>query len=279
MHANGRLKWTWAGLYWAGQGLLLWAVGPWFIIADGHVSIDRVLGALTDPQWIAWSMGVAAAIAGLQAALLSAVAAPTPRRLGGSPLWISCAVGGLAVAGILGALLWAAGDLMWVLGVVGKGDQGFASPGRVSREALLFPLSFGGGVLLLLNWTVGTLLLVAFCRGREKHTALGRAAAVLFTGTIVEIAAVMPLDAMVRKKSDCHCGQGTYVALIAAGIAGLIALGPAILVPLLGRRRKRWYGGACEACGYDMRALPDAPRCPECGAGWRDGAPPRVAGR
>ncbi|MCW5764624.1 MAG: hypothetical protein KIT68_01445 [Phycisphaeraceae bacterium] len=57
MHPNGRLKWTWAGLYWAGQGLLLWAVGPWFVIADGRVSIDRVLEVLVHPQWLAWSVG------------------------------------------------------------------------------------------------------------------------------------------------------------------------------------------------------------------------------
>jgi rubrerythrin len=50
---------------------------------------------------------------------------------------------------------------------------------------------------------------------------------------------------------------------------GIVALGPAVLLPILSRRRKRWYAGRCDACGYDMTGTPSADRCPECGAGWR----------
>ena len=117
--------------------------------------------------------------------------------------------------------------------------------------------------------------------GKRHEALLGRIAATLFVGTLVEAAAIMPIDVMYRRKQDCYCFAGTFGAYALLLAAGLLTLGPAILLPVLARRRKRWYGSCCDCCGYDMTGLIGASRvidrCPECGAGWR--ADERVMGR
>ncbi|MEX2218098.1 MAG: hypothetical protein WD749_05000 [Phycisphaerales bacterium] len=122
---------------------------------------------------------------------------------------------------------------------------------------------------LLVSWAIATPLLLRFLRRGHADDRLGRVAAWLFTGTVVEAAAVIPLDIMVRRKTDCYCGEGTLWTLTICWGVGLWALGPAIWLIPLARRRKRWYAGVCPVCGYDMTGLADAPRCPECGSGWK----------
>ena len=122
---------------------------------------------------------------------------------------------------------------------------------------------------MLIAWAVATPLLVVFLSRGKRETRLGRLASLLFMGTVVEAAAIVPLDVMMRRKTDCYCDTGTFYALSACGTVGLFALGPAILLPILAKRRKRWYLGHCDVCGYDMSATPRAARCSECGAGWR----------
>ena len=94
--------------------------------------------------------------------------------------------------------------------------------------------------------------------------------AVLFLGTIVEAAAVIPLDIMIRRKTSCYCAEWTFFSLTALWSVGLLVLGPAVCLLPFGRRRKRINQGRCPACGYDRHGLDDETRCPECGAGWRD---------
>jgi hypothetical protein len=133
--------------------------------------------------------------------------------------------------------------------------------------------AFGTAILgtLALNWVIATPLLIRFLRRAPVDDVLGRVAAWLFLGSVVEAAAVIPIDVMVRRKSTCYCGEGTLWTLTICWGVGALALGPAVwLIPLV-KRRKRWLMGHCEACGYDMTACPAVPRCPECGSGWRAG--------
>ncbi len=125
------------------------------------------------------------------------------------------------------------------------------------------------GIAAAISWCVATPLLIAFCKGGKREDLLHRLAGALFVGTIVEVAAIIPLDVLVRRKESCYCWAGTYIALLVAGGVGLVFLGPMILLPVLMRRRKRWYEGRCELCGYDMSATLKAERCPECGTGWK----------
>lgn len=100
---------------------------------------------------------------------------------------------------------------------------------------------------------------------------MARVASVLFLGTAVETAAVLPLDVVVRRRSTCYCGESTFWSLVILGAVGFFALGPVLYLMPFQKRRRRWLGGRCEVCGYDMRSTPRAERCPECGSGWRAG--------
>jgi hypothetical protein len=120
---------------------------------------------------------------------------------------------------------------------------------------------------------VFTPLIVAFLRQDDTESALARLASRLFLGTVIEVVALIPLDIMVRRKTSCFCGQGTFIALTTCFGIGTLLAGPAAWLPLLARRRKRWYRGHCPRCAYDMRGCLKAPHCPECGTGWRPARP------
>jgi hypothetical protein len=121
---------------------------------------------------------------------------------------------------------------------------------------------------IAVGWVVGTPLIWAFIRRGPREGQLARLASRLFLGTVIETVAVIPLDVMVRRKTDCYCGEGTFWSLVLCGSAGFLMLGPGVFF-LVGRRRRRWLAGRCEVCEYDMSGCMDAERCPECGAGWR----------
>lgn len=177
------------------------------------------------------------------------------RRDSGVPVRVSVTIAALGAALLASALLGGIASLIVL--VTGKGYD------------LTFFLMFGGGILA---WAVFTPLLLAFCRRRRAESALARIAAKLFLGTIIEAAAIIPLDVMMRRKDSCYCGVGTFWSLTFCWGVGALALGPVVfLMPLCGRR-KRWYAGLCDVCDYDMSGCMDAERCPECGAGWREAA-------
>ncbi len=133
-------------------------------------------------------------------------------------------------------------------------------PGE-SYTAIVIIIGFG--------WLVATPILIKFSKPGRKEDVLARLAKKLFIGTIIEVALLIPLDVMVRRKTSCYCWAGTYWALTVCGFLGVFALGPAVFLPILSKRRKTWYSGHCGVCGYDMAGMLDAPRCPECGTGWR----------
>lgn len=126
---------------------------------------------------------------------------------------------------------------------------------------------------ILVMWVFATPLLSAFLRRRPGEARLHLVAKRLFIGSVVETVSMIPLDVMVRRKSNCYCGEGTFWALLICSTVGLIALGPMIFLLPLGHRRRRLESGCCPLCGYDMTATPKAERCPECGAGWRPATP------
>jgi hypothetical protein len=258
-----RRKMLLAGVYWVLQAAVVhFGLAAWVCLDADKTAIWRWDGpsyarALADADYAIWSLGAAAAIALLQTVFLWPVRKPTAKPASGWSVFLSLAVAGLAVAGLCGA---------------------------AAASAIQFLLNYGdvpvledvGAVVVLgtlaVSWVMGTYLLVAFCQPGRRECLLRRLSARLLTGTIVEVAAIIPLDVLVRKRESCYCGAGTFLGLIACGAVGLFALGPAIILPLMIRRRKRWYAGLCESCGYDMSGMPTADRCPECGLGWKSTA-------
>ncbi len=173
----------------------------------------------------------------------------------GVPVVLSVAIAAV-ISGVVVAALVAAG---WSVATLA---------GAQSEDAAR-TWAVGTLITLMVSWCVSTPLLLAFVRRRHPEHALSRIASILFVGTLIEAAAIIPLDVMVRRKTSCYCGEGTFFALTALWSVGLLVLGPAVYLLPLGRRRKRLMDGKCGACGYDMSAARERDRCPECGAGWK----------
>lgn len=98
----------------------------------------------------------------------------------------------------------------------------------------------------------------------------------LIAGTILELLITIPIDAQVRKRTDCYCGEGTFVSL-AIGLTAIVwTVGPGVAILFFVRRNQRKAArGNCLSCGYDLRGLSSS-RCPECGKAF--GSPPMGAG-
>lgn len=252
---------------------------PW-----GQPSIGDLVQVTTDREFNFTALGGIAAVLALQAIFLWPVRKPAGKSEGRWSVRLSLAVAGLCISVLLaGAILTAVWivDLIWPgtitrttegIGRVVTGDQ---DPQSTGEFVMLGALAVVG----LVAWAIATPLLIAFAKRSRKESALSRIASRLFLGTTIEIVAILPIDYMVRKRTDCYCAAGTFWALILAGTVGLFACGPAIVLPLLAKRRKRWYEGRCDACGYDLSGTPRVERCPECGAGWTptpasQGSPP-----
>lgn len=242
-------KWTAVAGIWSLQAIAL-VVGPGLLVQE---SLPLDWFYLRESRYLLQAGILFLLVIAAQAVLLWPVRRPAPRMNSGASAWVSVGTAALACALLIGGGLAAAADLVWL-----ATDQDIADPAA---------WAICGATLL--TWALFTPLLMSFCRQRRRETALARLASRLFLGTIIEAAAIIPLDVMVRRKASCYCGHGTYWALIICGSVGFFALGPAVLLPIVARRRKRWYAGHCDACGYDMSGTPGADRCPECGAGWR----------
>lgn len=267
-------KWRMVAWFWAAQSVLVVAVlFVWVIQVDtagpghpfGDLDWNECARVLKAPEFWGWVAVFVFGLAALQALIVWPVRRPRPRTRGGWPVWLSLAASSLVGVGLTVAVVC-----------------GLSTIGQVESRYRIEISERTGYVLIIgwcfVFWVAGWILMHGFCsrtlrRGGRYEQALARISAVLFTGTIVEAAAVMPLDVLYRKRETCYCAAGTLWAYTILIPAGLITLGPAIFLPILMRRRKRWYASRCACCGYDMTGLLESERefdrCPECGAGWR----------
>jgi hypothetical protein len=237
------------------QGVLTWVFLLFlFATIEEGFSWLNVLDVLSSFETVVfltlWSVGVMA----LSGVLLLPVRKPVYRMERGTSLYLSVGVASLGI-GVL-----CVGAVFMIVELMGLWES------MLQYEAL-------GGWLIVLTivpgWVLFTPLLLMYARGHRRETFLGRVSAALCAGTVIEVLAAMPLDVMVRRRTDCYCAESTFLTFWWVGTVGLIAMGPAIVVPIVARRRRRWYGGRCEWCGYEMSGLRGALRCPECGLGWK----------
>jgi hypothetical protein len=261
-------KWWLVGAYWVLQATGVYALTPLWLISAFNVEPGKDLGsvgsaeyveALGSLQWMTWSAVIVSVLTGLQLIFVWPVRRPAPRDHRGWPIWVSLGIAGLAVAALLTGLLLA----------ISQGIYTYTQFDIFVKYDIPIKREWVVGAWCLVSWGVATPLLVRFCRGGPRESLLAKVSSRLFVGTVIEIAAIIPIDVMVRRKESCYCGAGTYFGLTLCGAVGVLVLGPAVLLPLVVRRRRRWYEGKCDACGYDMRSTPKADRCPECGMGWR----------
>jgi len=276
-------KWVLLGGFWAAQGIALYLVQA--LIYESQNGIDVTIdstggfrGILPEGifgQWpsfenytnllidseFAIMMGMTiAALTIAQMIFLLPVRRPGLMGNRGHGLKRSLYIAGFVIGGLTLAAVMAIGEY---LDTVHKMDFGFIDqfPGGAY---------FGVGIVVALGWSIATPMLFHFTRPGRKEAVLARLSKKLFLGTIIEVALLIPLDVMVRRKTSCYCWAGSYWALTLCGFIGVFALGPAVFLPILAKRRKTWYAGHCGVCSYDMSGTPDALRCPECGTGWKN---------
>ena len=235
-------------LYWCVQGVAgyFFAMPVLWALTGGGESVN---------DWLFYLAPFALALlfVGLQVTFLFPIRRPQVGTRG-LPVLASLVIGGLLCGLLALAGVMAIGTTLALFNRLG-----------MSNEAMWLTLLVTlGGV-----WLLSTPLLFAFCRKGPREKMLERISAGLFLGSMVEAAAIIPLDALVRRREDCICATGTYLAMAICGAVGVFVFGPAVFLPLLARHRKRWYGRRCEVCGYDMSGAYGSDRCPECGAGWR----------
>jgi hypothetical protein len=220
---------------------------------------DEYARLLTMTDFIVWMGGGIVAITLAQAVFLWPVRRPGPLGPKGRGARASLCIAGVAIAMMVFAVV-----LAWY----GIADE-YERWGPDAIDALPLPRWTVVATIIGVGWAVATPLLFAFARAGPKETVLARLSRRLLLGTIVEVALLIPLDVMVRRKTSCYCWAGTYWALTVCGAVGVFALGPAVFLPLVARRRRTWHAAHCPVCGYDMTGGLNAPKCPECGTGWR----------
>lgn len=124
--------------------------------------------------------------------------------------------------------------------------------------------SIGFWFFFAVNWTFWSYVLWRYTT-RDWASRYGRVFRLLVQGTLLELALNLPVDILIRRKSDCYCGEGSAVALAFSLLSAGMLFGPGVVLLMLRRRVQLLRPDVeCLQCGYDLRGLPEN-RCPECG--------------
>lgn len=263
---DGRLKrWLILVGYWVVQAVVLVAAGVFFYGSTGGGEWEfRPAGEYFAAVWDDDLLPIIAVcvplLTGLQFLLVMPVHLRLLRRRRGKSVHAAMAAAAVLMALLVVAFVAAASELFALYDIVEDAEW--------SGPAILVGLG--------LSWTVFTLLLLRYSRRSTLANAdlLTRVARLVFAGTVIETAALIPIDVMVRRKTECYCWAGSLIALMLSGAIGLIVAGPAVFLPLMARRPVWLRAGRCERCGYDRAGLGPEVVCPECGGAPEDCADP-----
>lgn len=173
-----------------------------------------------------------------------------PRSMRGSVIAAGFIAGGLVAGGVFA--------LAEFMALLIRGEPGaFTETWQVWTTLAAF---------LAIGWVAWTTLLWRYGE-RMDHGAARRLLRLLFRGTLLELAVVVPAYAWARSRENCYCALSSFWGL-AAGVTGLFFLtGPGAFL-LWARRTGRWQSHSCPGCGY-LKGPAGTGRCPECGQAWR----------
>jgi hypothetical protein len=182
----------------------------------------------------------------------------------GRPLWKTLLAAGL-VGGILTVgLMYALGEVLQLWSDADPWPWGFVA----ERD---WDIGLAGGAIfwgqVLVGWAIWTVILLYATRRSDPKRLHNRLAIVLLGGTILEVLITVPIDIMVRRRTDCYCATGTFFALCCGVWATLWLAGPGIILAVTTRRRRSWGETHCLSCGYAKGPSPSM-RCSECGYEW-----------
>ena len=229
-----------------------WASEDWGEFLPGFVDL-----LLRDGDW--WVVaGILTIVAvGAQAVFVIPVIGKRPPK---APRSRSLKISLVIAAGVAGTLTL---GLMFALAAFAEIVLEMSSDldlNASASEALVTAIFVG-------SWAFWSAVLLLFCRGIWADRMLGRVVGLLIGGTLLEVLVVLPLDIMVRRRTDCYCFAGTLFALCIATVATLWLAGPGIVIALTSKKHRRWRELHCFRCGYAKGPSP-GPCCPECGYAW-----------
>jgi len=195
-------------------------------------------------------------------------------RPDGKPLLMMVASAGFVGSVLTLGLFWGIGgaiQLVWSVGA--RQDPSDFDPG-VSEAAGWSILLIG----LMCSWILWTIALLRFAARHSGSRAADRIAGLLLKGTAAEVILLLPLDIMMRRRTDCYCSTGSFYAMCFSAWALLWLCGPGAYLAVTSKRRREWVLHHCDRCGYEMGPSP-GDKCPECGFVWqeRSRAKPRAA--
>lgn len=188
-------------------------------------------------------------------------------RPDGKPLLMMVIAAGFVGAVLTIALFSGIGGLIQLLWSVSTGKDPSDFDAAMS-EAVAWIILL---VALVCSWTVWTIVLWRFAARRASSRAADRIAGLLLKGTLAEIIVLLPLDIMMRRRTDCYCGTGSFYAMCFSAWALLWLCGPGAYLAVTSKRRREWALLHCDRCGYEKGPSPGG-QCPECGYAWSDGS-------
>ncbi len=119
------------------------------------------------------------------------------------------------------------------------------------------------------GWLLWLPILLIFARRKGPRRLHEKIIVLLLAGTVLETLVIVPIDVMVRRRTDCYCGTGSFFALCISVWAWLWLTGPGIILAITAKRRRFIAETHCLNCGYTKGPSP-GPVCPECGYDWSD---------
>ena len=248
-------------------------------LADGLDGFASAIDLLLNPtdwdlQLLVWFGGPVLVLVSSQWIFLVPATLCRPARGAHSrSLMLSMTMIAIVVAALFVALVYSLGEAVVIL--LGGSDlfdliDPYAS-GPIWRRALgwtLLPL-----VLWPASWLFWTPILWIFTRRTLGRGRWQRLVGLLLGGTVVELLVIIPIDIMVRRRTDCYSATGSFFALLFSAFALVWLAGPAIVLPITSRRRRLWAETHCTNCGY-ARCPSPGPHCPECGFAWQPPSTP-----
>lgn len=253
---HGWRRWLILAGYWVFQAVFLVAGATLFYgsTANGHwelAPLDEYLRAPFSGDLFPYVAVSVPVLTGLQLLLVLPVRLRTRPGGRGKSVYVALGAGGAMIAVLVVAFGAAVAQV--------PAEYDLVTPSRWSETLILCGLG--------LSWSVFTVLLVRYARRSTlaDHDLLTRVARGIFAGTVIETAALIPIDVMLRRKASCYCWSASLVALIVSGAIGVVVAGPAVFLPLVARRPAWLKAGRCAWCGYDRAGLGPGSACPECG--------------
>jgi len=220
---------------------------------------------LTSAEWWLYIGGPVLLIAHTQLLFLVPTVKPPVVNLSrGKSLLLS-----VVLAGMAGALLTVALVLVLAsfISAVTLDSEGMLAGGSFFKNHELWMSPLWIIIPLMVSWPLWCLALMRFARRQPTPTLPDRLIGVLFAGTLLEWLVLVPLDIMVRRRTDCYCATGSFHGLWFATCATLWLAGPGIFLLLTSKRRRTWGTTHCINCGYAKGPSP-SDACPECGSDW-----------